>query len=78
MFRNKNFLFPPDNKYEDDFEEEDAQKSDRRHIIGLREDENRINGKTVSNDVSEKEKEDEKRGVVPANRDVRTFSFYGY
>lgn len=59
----------PVNKYEDDFEEE-AEDQDRRHIIGLRADETRVNGKTISVDVTEKEKEKEKEGTLPEHRRV--------
>lgn len=60
----------PDNNYEDDFEPEEEKVTDKRHIIGLREDQSRVEGKTVSVDVEEKEKEAEKEGTIPEHRKV--------
>lgn len=62
-------LFIAEAKYEDDFEADDEDK-DKRHIIGLGEDETRVQGKTISVDVAEKDKETEKEGTLPAHRRV--------
>lgn len=60
----------PDNNYEDDFEPEEEKATDKRPIVGLREDQSRVEGKTVSVDVEEKEKEAEKEGTLPEHRKV--------
>ena len=63
-------------QYEDDFEEDEAPptpKSDRREIIGLKADEVRENGRTVSVDVKgqeEKERREEEDAVLPPHRRV--------
>jgi len=44
----------------------------KRHIIGLRADQTRVNGQTVSVDVQEQEKEHEREGIVPEHRRVST------
>ena len=63
-------------QYEDDFEDEEpppTPKSDRREIIGLKADEIRENGRTVSVDVKEqeeKEKREEEEAVLPPHKRV--------
>lgn len=64
-----------ESKYEDDFEEDEDDK--KRHIIGLKADESRVNGKTVSVDVAEKEKEEEREGTLPPHRRVSFFCSKG-
>ncbi|XP_052764022.1 glutamate-rich protein 3-like isoform X3 [Mya arenaria] len=71
-----------DDNYDDDFEEEEDSKEkyaddfehgdeDRRHIIGLRDDEHRVNGETVLVDVQQKE---EKEGALPPHRRIEGYS----
>jgi len=58
-------------KYDSDFEEDpEPVKDEKRHIIGLGDDEVRMNGKTVSVDVHDKEKEEDKQGDIPKHRKV--------
>ncbi|XP_052248948.1 glutamate-rich protein 3-like isoform X2 [Dreissena polymorpha] len=73
-----------DDNYDDDFEDEESKgkytddfeddSKDKRHIIGLRDNETRLNGQTVSVDVQEKEKQDEKEGILPPHRRIEGYS----
>ena len=73
----RSFIFT-EKQYDDDFEEEEVDEpppsSDRRQIIGLKADEIRENGRTVSVDVKEqekREKQEEEDALLPIHRRVR-------
>ena len=66
-------------QYEDDFEEEEPAPpiEEKRQIIGLKADEIRENGRTISVDVKEqeeREKQEEEAATLPQGRKVCTLT----
>ena len=68
-------------QYEDDFEEEEPAPliEEKRQIIGLKADEIRENGRTISVDVKEqeeREKQEEEAATLPQGRKVCTLYIF--